>query len=162
MKRLLCALWLGAGLLQAQTSPLTFYVHDTRGVAPDTPLSSSYAFANTPAGSSTSIVIKAVNSSANTIYWVNAFLADSASSFVTNNNFSITGQFVNTRLRRQASFSLPSTSRPPRSEPRQGIYEPPIRFSKALAALRAEAIHAPAALLPRQRSPARAQIRNWY
>ena len=98
MKRLLCALWLGAGLLQAQTSPLTFYVHDTRGVAPDTPLSSSYAFANTPAGSSTSIVIKAVNSSANTIYWVNAFLADSASSFVTNNNFSITGQFVNTPL----------------------------------------------------------------
>ena len=98
MKRLLCALWLGVGLLQAQTSPLTFYVHDTRGVAPDTPLSSSYAFANTPAGSSTSIVIKAVNSSANTIYWVNAFLADSASSFVTNNNFSITGQFVNTPL----------------------------------------------------------------
>jgi len=98
MKRLLCALWLGAGLLNAQPSPLTFYVHDTSGATPDTPLSSSYAFANTPAGSSTSIVIKAVNSSVNTIYWVNAFVADSASSFVVNNNFSITGQFVNTPL----------------------------------------------------------------
>ncbi|HEY3454590.1 MAG TPA: hypothetical protein VGK64_08305 [Bryobacteraceae bacterium] len=98
MKRLLCALWLGAGLLQAQTSPLTFYIHDTSGATPDTPLSSSYAFANTPAGSSTSIVIRAVNSSANTIYWVNAFVAESASSFVVNSNFSITGQFVNTPL----------------------------------------------------------------
>jgi hypothetical protein len=39
-----------------------------------------------------------VNSSANTVYWVNAFVADSASSFVVNNNFSITGQFVNTPL----------------------------------------------------------------
>ena len=96
MKRLLCALWLGGGLLQAQT--LAFYVHDTRGVTPDTPLNSPYAFANTPAGSSTSIVIRAVNSSANTIYWVNAFVADAASSFTTNSNFSITGQVVSTPI----------------------------------------------------------------
>ena len=95
MKRLLCALLLGVGLTQAQTpSPLTFYVHDTSGATPDTPLNSSYAFANTPQGSSTPLVIKAVNTSASTIYWVQAFVSNAANSTVGNGNFSITGQIV--------------------------------------------------------------------
>ena len=95
MKRLLCALLLGVGLTQAQTpSPLTFYVHDTSGATPDTPLNSSYAFANTPQGSSTPLVIKAVNTSAGTIYWVQAFVSNAANSTVGNGNFSITGQII--------------------------------------------------------------------
>ena len=95
MKRLLCALLLGVGLTQAQTpSPLTFYVHDTSGATPDTPLNSSYAFANTPQGSSKPLVIKAVNTSASTIYWVQAFVSNAANSTVGNGNFSITGQII--------------------------------------------------------------------
>jgi hypothetical protein len=92
MKRLLCALLLAAGLASAQTSPLTFYIHDTSGAAPDVPLSSSYSFANTPQGSSTPLVIRAVNSSTSTVYWVQAFVSDTASSFTPNSNFSVTGQ----------------------------------------------------------------------
>jgi len=94
MKRLLCALLLGAGLASAQTSPLTFYIHDTSGATPDKPLNSSYAFANTPQGSSTPLVIRAVNSSASTIYWVQAFVSNAANSTVANGNFSITGQVI--------------------------------------------------------------------
>jgi hypothetical protein len=108
MKRLLCALLLGAGLTQAQTSsPLTFYIHDTSGTTPDTPLDSSYSFPNTPQGSSTPLVIMAVNSSASTIYFVQAFVSDAANSFAPNNNLSVTGQFVNKIL--APSGSLPFT-----------------------------------------------------
>lgn len=94
MKRLLGALLLAAGLASAQTSPLTFYIHDTSGVTPDTPLGSSYSFANTSQGSSTPLVIRAVNSSASTIYWVQAFVSTAANSTVTNANFSIAGQVI--------------------------------------------------------------------
>jgi hypothetical protein len=95
MKRLLCALLLGAGLIQAQpSSPFTFYIHDTSGTTPDKPLNPSYAFANTPEGSSTPVVIRAVNSSANTVYWVQAFVSNAANSAVTNANFSVTGQVI--------------------------------------------------------------------
>jgi hypothetical protein len=95
MKRLLCALLLGAGLIHAQTtSPLTFYVHDTSGATPDKLLDSSYAFANTPQGSSTPLVIRAVNSSASTVYWALAFVSNAANSNVPNGNFSVTGQVI--------------------------------------------------------------------
>jgi hypothetical protein len=94
MKRILVALLLGVGLASAQTSPLTFYIHDTSGAAPDVPLSSSYSFANTPQGSSTPLVIRAVNSSASTIYWVQSFVSNAANSTVANGNFSVTGQVI--------------------------------------------------------------------
>ncbi len=94
MKRLLCALLFACGLSQAQTSPLAFYIHDTNGATPDKLLNSSYAFANTPQGSSTPLVIRAVNSSATTVYWVQAFVSNAANSTVANPNFSVTGQVI--------------------------------------------------------------------
>jgi hypothetical protein len=105
MKRLLCALLLGAGLIQAQTSsPLTFYIHDTSGVTADTPLGSSYSFANTAQGSSTPLVIRAVNSSASTTFWVTGFVSAAAGSFTPNSNFSVTGQPIDQVLAPSSSF----------------------------------------------------------
>lgn len=96
MKRLVCALLLGVGLMYAQTSsPFTFYIHDTSGATPDKLLGSSYAFANTPQGSSTPLVIRAVNSSTSTAFWALGFVSNAASSNVPNANFSVTGQVVN-------------------------------------------------------------------
>jgi len=95
VKRLLCALLLGGGLIQAQTSPpLTFYIHDTSGGTPDKLLDPSYAFANTSQGSSTPLVIRAVNSSTSPVYWVQAFVSNTANSTVANANFSVTGQVI--------------------------------------------------------------------
>ena len=115
MKRLLCALLLGVGLTQAQTpSPLTFYVHDTSGATPDTPLNSSYAFANTPQGSSTPLVIKAVNTSASTIYWVQAFVSNAAAIQPSETATSPLPDKSSTKYsRRLVHFSLPSIFRPP-------------------------------------------------
>ncbi len=105
MKQLLCALLLGTGLAHAQTSsPLTFYIHDTSGAAPDVPLSSSYSFANTPQGSSTPLVIRAVNSSTSTVYWVQAFVSNAAGSNVPNANFSVTGQVIDQVLAPSSSL----------------------------------------------------------
>jgi hypothetical protein len=105
MKQLLCALLLGVGLIQAQTSsPLTFYIHDTSGVTPDKLLDPSYAFANTPQGSSTPLVIRAVNSSTSPVYWVQAFVSNTANSTVANANFSVTGQVIDQVLAPSSSL----------------------------------------------------------
>ncbi|MGA8029016.1 MAG: choice-of-anchor D domain-containing protein [Bryobacteraceae bacterium] len=60
MKRLSLALLFCASL-SAQS--LTFFIHDPTGANPDQPLPSPYTFADTPIGSTTSIVIRVFNPS---------------------------------------------------------------------------------------------------
>ncbi len=85
--------------LTAQTtgtlpSPFTFYVHDTTGVLPDTPLSSIYQLASTAQGSSTPLVLKVVNTSQSVVYFTSPLITTTASAAVQSTSFSITGFFT--------------------------------------------------------------------
>ncbi len=74
-------------------SPFTFYIHDTTGVLPDTPLPAAYQLAETPVGGSSPTVLKMINSSKNTAYFVAAIMSISPTDVVANANFSVTGLF---------------------------------------------------------------------
>jgi len=89
------ALWLAAvGTARAQTPPpFSFYIHDTTGTTPDTPLPAIYQVASTAVGNSTPTVIKMVNTSSNTVNFILALVAPGASSSARNPNFSVTGLF---------------------------------------------------------------------
>lgn len=80
------------------TSPFTLYIHDTTGTSPDTPLPSIYQLASTAVGSGSRTVIKMVNSSANTVYFVTALVSTAAGLSAVNSNFSVTGLFGDTPM----------------------------------------------------------------
>jgi hypothetical protein len=75
-------------------SPFSFYVHDTTGTTPDTPLPAAYQLAETPVGGSSPTVLKMVNSSQNTVFFVVAVMSVSTTSEVANPDFSVTGLFA--------------------------------------------------------------------
>ncbi len=87
--------------LSAQT--VTFAVHDNTGTTPDTPLPAAYQFAQTPQGSSSSIMLKATNTSSSTIEVVLAYVGATAGSPVTNPNYTVTNIAVNHVLAPSAS-----------------------------------------------------------
>lgn len=98
MRRLLVFFALSAGLAElagAQTTsafPFTYYIHDTTGQTADQPLPSIYQFAATSLGSSSHVVLKAVNTSSAAAFMGAVFVANSSTSTVQNTNFIITGQ----------------------------------------------------------------------
>jgi hypothetical protein len=85
----------------AQTAPafpFTFYIHDTTGVAADTPFPSIYQFPSTSLGSNSHVVLKVVNTS-NTPAVIGAVIVTaSTDSVVANTNFTVTGQVAGTSL----------------------------------------------------------------
>jgi hypothetical protein len=87
------ALLLGSVAYAQTPSPFTLYLHDTTGVAPDTPLPTLYQLASTAVGGNTPTVLKMVNSSANNVYFIGAYLSSSATTVTSNTNFSVTGVF---------------------------------------------------------------------
>jgi hypothetical protein len=94
VKRLLLALLVAAGA-GAQTTPvLSYYIHDTHGIVPDTPLPATYKFADTLQGSGTPVVIKAINISGGKLYLAIAFVSGLATSDVLSTNFTVTGLFI--------------------------------------------------------------------
>jgi hypothetical protein len=92
VKSLLLALCLATGLY-AQTSPLTFYIHDTTGQIADTPLPAIYQFNSTAVGSGTPIVLKGFNSSGAAISLTLAYVSNTAGDADNNRNYSLTGLF---------------------------------------------------------------------
>jgi hypothetical protein len=79
-------------------SPFTFYVHDTTGVLPDTPLPATYQLAETAVGNASPTVLKMVNSSQDTVYFIIALVSTSATTPAANPNFSATGIFQDETL----------------------------------------------------------------
>ena len=96
MKRLLLVLALLAPIAAYSqvTSPFTFYIHDTTGTTPDTPFPAAYQVAATPVGGSSPTVLKMVNSSQNTVYFIVALMSVSSTSTVASPDFSVTGLFA--------------------------------------------------------------------
>ena len=92
------ALLLGSVAYAQTSSPFAMYLHDTTGVLPDTPLPALYQLASTAVGGNTPTVLKMVNSSANTVYFVDAYLSSSATTVTSNTNFSVTGDFQDQKL----------------------------------------------------------------
>jgi len=86
------------GVGAAISSPFSFYLHDTTGKTPDTPFPSTYQVAETPVGGATPTVLKMVNSSQNTVYFISAIMSNGATSLVTNPNFTVTGLFADETL----------------------------------------------------------------
>ena len=80
------------------SSPFTFYIHDTTGTVADTPLPANYQVSATAVGNASPTVLKMVNSSQSTVYFVTALMSTSATSSVTNPNFSVTGVFQDETL----------------------------------------------------------------
>lgn len=95
MKRLLSLLVLLAAAKLSATAattpafPFTFYIHDTTGVAADTPLSSIYQFAATPLGSNSNVVLKAINSSSAVAFIGAVSVTTTPTSGVLNTNFTV-------------------------------------------------------------------------
>jgi hypothetical protein len=85
MKALVTILLLAA---PAFAQDLSFYLDNSGSL---TPLGSTYSLANTAAGSSTSITVRAADTSANRIEIVAAVVSTASGSIVANSNFSITG-----------------------------------------------------------------------
>lgn len=84
---LLCCATLGA-------QALSIVVHDPTGQNPDTPLTSSYIFPNTPANSASSVVLRISNPSSTPVEVVTATLSNGTDFTTINPNFTITGLFV--------------------------------------------------------------------
>ncbi len=100
MKRLLLALALLTPIAAycQVASPFTFFIHDTTGATPDTPLPAAYQLAETPVGGYSPTVLKMVNSSQNSVYFIVALMSVSATSQVANPDFSVTGLFADESL----------------------------------------------------------------
>jgi len=105
MKRSLLSVFFLASLgANAQVaSPFTFYVHDTTGKQPDILLPATYQLAGTAVGNASPTVLKMVNTSQTTAYFVIALMATAADSLTRNPNFSITGLFEDEALAPGAS-----------------------------------------------------------
>ena len=102
MKILSLALLFGTAL-SAQT--LGFYLDTSNGALPTsqlTPVPPTYQFASTPAGGSSSIIIRVANISASSVVLNNVFVGASANSTVSTPNFAITGLDINATLAPQA------------------------------------------------------------
>lgn len=97
MKALWCVL-LFAGCACAQD--LSLYI-DNSGTLSQLP--ATYTFANTAAGSSTSLTVRVVNSSSNPIEIFNAVVSNAQGSTVANPNFAITGLDIDSVLAPQGS-----------------------------------------------------------
>ncbi len=97
------ALLLGSVAYAQTSSPFTLYVHDTTGTLPDTPLPALYQLASTAVGGSNPTVLKMVNTSSNTVYFVSAYMSSSATTVSANANFSVTGVFEDQLLAPGAS-----------------------------------------------------------
>ena len=97
------ALLLGSVAYAQTSSPFTLYVHDTTGTLPDTPLPALYQLASTAVGGSSPTVLKMVNTSSNTVYFVSAYMSSSATTVSANANFSVTGVFEDQLLAPGAS-----------------------------------------------------------
>ncbi len=98
MKLLVLALLL-SGSLGAQT--LAFYIDTSNGALPVsqlTPLPSPYQFADTPASSSTSVVIRVVNPSSAAVTLNTVFIGAAPHSPAATPNFTLTGILANTTL----------------------------------------------------------------
>ncbi len=96
MKRLLLALLLlgplGLGSLRAQN--LNFYLDPSNGASPAsqlTPLPSSYAFADTTVGASSSTLVRVVNSGTTQVTMSVVFVGDASGSTVSADSFTVTG-----------------------------------------------------------------------
>jgi hypothetical protein len=92
MKSLLLALLLATGVY-AQSSALTFYIHDTTGNAADIPLPAIYQVNSTAVGSGSPMVLKGFNSSGASIFMTLAYVTSTAGSSDNNPNFSLTGSY---------------------------------------------------------------------
>jgi hypothetical protein len=79
-------------------SPFTFYIHDTTGVKPDTPLPANYQLAETAVGNGSPTVLKMINSSQDTVYFITALVSPSAGTPAADPNFSVTGVFQDETL----------------------------------------------------------------
>lgn len=95
MKCFLLALLLHAALC---AQDLTVLVHDPTGAIPDTPLTSSYQFPDTPVGQASQIVLRFTNNTANPISVTAIVVGNAADSLAATPNFSITGQFLGKTL----------------------------------------------------------------
>jgi hypothetical protein len=94
-----CALLFPASsFAQTPAFPFTFYIHDTTGQNPDTPLPSIYQFGATAVGGYTNIVLKAVNTSTSTVYLGTVYAALTNGGAQLNTNFSITGLYQDVSL----------------------------------------------------------------
>src|SRR5450755_1642966 len=100
MTRALLAIFFLASLVANGQVPsqFTFYVHDTTGKAPDTPPPQNYQSTETTVGDASPTVLRIVNSSQNTIFFVIALVSTAADSPEANPNFSVTGVFQDETL----------------------------------------------------------------
>lgn len=73
---------------------LSIVVHDPTGQNPDTPLSSTYSFPDTPANSASSVVLRISNPSSTPVEVVTVMLSNGTDFSTINPNFTITGLFV--------------------------------------------------------------------
>ena len=86
---LVAATAVSASAQTAPAFPFTFYIHDTTGVAADTPFPSIYQFPSTSLGSNSHVVLKVVNTS-NTPAVIGAVIVTaSTDSAVANTNFTV-------------------------------------------------------------------------
>jgi hypothetical protein len=76
---------------QTPAFPFTYYMHDTTGVNPDAPLPAIYQFGATSVGSSSHVVIKAINTSGVAAFMGEVFVSQTVDSTVLNNNFTVSG-----------------------------------------------------------------------
>jgi hypothetical protein len=98
------------GSLAAQT--LSFAIHDPSGTQPDTALSSTYQFPDTPQDSASSIVINAKNISTSTVLVAQVYVGSAAGSAVVSPDFSITGLNQNATLAPGNSLQFTLNFRP--------------------------------------------------
>jgi hypothetical protein len=103
--RSLLLLLLFSAALNAQNN-LDFYVDNSNGTNPVSQLISlgpAYAFSNTPAGTATSIIVRAVNNSSAPALISYIYVGASAGSSVAASSFTVTGQLANVTVAPGAS-----------------------------------------------------------
>jgi hypothetical protein len=125
MKRALLALsilWTLSAHAQV-TSPFTFYVHDTTGVVPDFVLPPNYQMPDAAVGSSSSIVLKIVNSSSNNVYFVAGEVSPNPDTPFIDFDYSISGSSQNVTFAPGGSTLFTVTFNPTTSGPITGYLE---------------------------------------
>ncbi len=92
----------------AQTTPppfpFTFYIHDSTGVLPDTPLPAIYQFAATPVGSSSGLLLKMTNTSGAPAFLGEVAVTVGSTSTVQNTNFTVNNLVASTIVEANGSF----------------------------------------------------------
>jgi hypothetical protein len=109
------------GTLGAQT--LSFAIHDPSGSTPDTALSSTYQFPDTPQYSASSIIINVKNTSGSTVLVAQIYVGSTAGSAVLSPDFSVTGLNQNATLAPGNSLQFTLNFRPSNSGPLVGYLQ---------------------------------------